>query len=837
MQSFADGTQLGSYTIVRLVGRGGMGEVYEAYQHGLERRIALKVIQPKNGRGQEELMIRFMQEARTLAQVNHPNVVTIYAIERIENTHFIAMEFVEGAMLSDLFKLFAFSADEALTIFFQLLKGLKALHARQILHRDIKPQNLMLRSDMQTKILDFGIAKRVDKTEQEQPVDESGKLVGTMAYLPPEVITGSPADVRSDLWSLGAIFYEALVGHTLIGQDRTRLIGISVDPDSDVVFPEESLSRIPPEMRAIISRLCHRDPELRYATADDVLEDLKLYSKSRAEALPPIFAKSLAHVVANIDKVKAGVDHSQLTDPHSKRRFTEALLLSQESVEASAFAITELTNTSLGADESYVVITQDSVPARREMRKKLARKSQRPGPVLAALGAVLLACTWFWFNPVEKPAAKVAQESIAPAQSQPAEAVAIHLLAPAPLETVWLDPSQVPTLSWTPLIQAGDYHLQISSEDSFQNPVVNEEVSGNSYRPARTLPEGSYFWRLAPVGNLPVIGPAQFSLGVQGPLKLLSPTSGSTLEISAREQTLDFQPRWKCKRFAQSYHLQISLEPQFKTPSEDRIVAECNGNSARLASGVYYWRVRMHEPQLTGHPWSSVGKITVLHQAPVIKAPVLAKSPATKPVLTVQSKVPAPRLLNAKQVFMLKFAATDESRRSPASVAKHPISLPVLKWEPVTGAQAYKVELSHSADFAKIIEQATVTGANHFEWKRVTPSLIYWRVSALGSMEGAPSTVGMLDVRLPTPKLEPNYSYVEGSLFTWDPVPHAERYVVQWSHDKKMENPEEIITRAPQAALALANGKVFIRIAVINRRGQKVSAFSRIAKILAADTH
>ena len=184
MQSLANGTELGAYTIVRLIGRGGMGEVYEAQENRLQRRVALKVIAPAKAgmHGEVDLVRRFLQEARTLAQVNHPNVVTIYSIDRIKDVQFIAMEFVDGAPFKDLFSLLVLSADEAAPIFLQLLEGLRSLHDMRILHRDIKPHNLMIRPNGQVKILDFGIAKRLgDRSHDNTTV---GVVVGTLAYMP-----------------------------------------------------------------------------------------------------------------------------------------------------------------------------------------------------------------------------------------------------------------------------------------------------------------------------------------------------------------------------------------------------------------------------------------------------------------------------------------------------------------------------------------------------------------------------------------------------------------------------------------------------------------------------
>src|SRR5437879_4589761 len=155
MVNLPPGTSLGSYTIIRLIGRGGMGEVYEANELTLDRRVALKVIARDHigGKREPEIIARFLQEARILAQVNHPNVVTIHAIDRFNETQFIAMEYIEGASFQEMLTLFAFSGEEAAPLFMQMLQGMQALHGKNILHRDLKPHNLMLRTDGQVKIL------------------------------------------------------------------------------------------------------------------------------------------------------------------------------------------------------------------------------------------------------------------------------------------------------------------------------------------------------------------------------------------------------------------------------------------------------------------------------------------------------------------------------------------------------------------------------------------------------------------------------------------------------------------------------------------------------------
>ncbi len=239
MRALKIGSKLGGYQLLGLIARGGMGAVYEAQEIALERKVALKVIAPPNpdDHDNEELVQRFMQEARTLARVNHPNVITIFAIDTSEGVPFITMELVEGISFKELLAVSFLSADLAAPMFIQMLEGVQCLHNNRIVHRDLKPHNIMVRKDGQVKILDFGIAKPSDSGN----FTHVGVVVGSLAYMAPEVKLGIAASERSDLWNLGAIFYECLTGKAL---PKVQ----SENPNSKDV-PFAANSPIPMEMR------------------------------------------------------------------------------------------------------------------------------------------------------------------------------------------------------------------------------------------------------------------------------------------------------------------------------------------------------------------------------------------------------------------------------------------------------------------------------------------------------------------------------------------------------------------------------------------------------------
>ena len=302
-QSSRDGTKIGAYTLIRLIARGGMGEVYEAHESKLQRRVALKLIAPTNPseHDQDELIRRFMLEARTLAKINHPNVVTIYAIDNIVDVPFIAMEYVDGVSFRELVEQFTFTADGAAPLFLQMCEGLKALHDNQIIHRDLKPHNILLRRDGQVKILDFGIAKGSEAAADQT---RAGVVVGTLPYMPPEVKSGVPASPRSDIWSLGAIFFECLTGDRLVTAQTDAPKGV------DVPFTKEEVARIPAEMRAIITKMCAARPAQRYQNVSEVTEDLRSFRRDRQQVPAAMWEQLTKKIdeIAETNKKLAGAE-------------------------------------------------------------------------------------------------------------------------------------------------------------------------------------------------------------------------------------------------------------------------------------------------------------------------------------------------------------------------------------------------------------------------------------------------------------------------------------------------------------------------------------------------
>jgi serine/threonine-protein kinase len=276
------GDQIGRYKIRTVIGKGGMGEVFLAEDTELERLIALKIL-PEDLADNVERMRRFVQEAKSASSLNHPNIITIYEIGKTGKTHFIATEYIEGETLHNHLKSKPMSLKSVLDVAVQVASALDAAHRAGIVHRDIKPENIMIRPDGFVKILDFGIAKLIEK--QNEPVEaeaataikagtQEGLIIGTANYMSPEQARGKNIDARSDIFSFGAVLYEMLTGKQAF-EGESAIDTISAIIHKDPAPLNQITSNVPRELQHIVEKSLRKDREERYQTAKDLLIDLK----------------------------------------------------------------------------------------------------------------------------------------------------------------------------------------------------------------------------------------------------------------------------------------------------------------------------------------------------------------------------------------------------------------------------------------------------------------------------------------------------------------------------------------------------------------------------------
>lgn len=286
--ALAPGTQLAHYKVVSKIGSGGMGEVYLAEDLSLRRKVALKMLAPELT-SDEGALSRFEQEAHAASALNHPNILTIYEFGQAEGLHFIASEFVQGATLR--LKLASGRLDliSAIDIAIQIASALAAAHACGIVHRDIKPENVIVRTDGIVKVLDFGIAKlsarHLEQTilRNAGPIALStvdGMVMGTAKYMSPEQARGVLVDGRSDIFSLGSVLYELIVGKAAFEGDTASDV-IAEILRADPLFPAEVAPgfKIPVEVENIINKALRKDRTTRYQSVREMLTDLQDFKK------------------------------------------------------------------------------------------------------------------------------------------------------------------------------------------------------------------------------------------------------------------------------------------------------------------------------------------------------------------------------------------------------------------------------------------------------------------------------------------------------------------------------------------------------------------------------
>ena len=286
-------TRLGSFEIVESIGSGSMGEVYRAKDLKLGRQVALKALLPEFASDDDRLR-RFEQEARAASALNHPNIVHIYDIGEDKGTHYIVMELVEGTNLRQLLRRAPFANEKLLELAQQMAAGLAKAHDAGIVHRDVKPENMMVTLDGFLKILDFGLAKLLDvpfETHSEMATmvrqgTRHGMLIGTVEYMSPEQAAGKSVDHRSDQFSLGLILYEMATG-TLAFRRATAAQTLASIIESDPKPIVELNDACPSDLVRIVKRCLRKPHTERYEDTRDLLRDLKAVSLHQRE-LPPI---------------------------------------------------------------------------------------------------------------------------------------------------------------------------------------------------------------------------------------------------------------------------------------------------------------------------------------------------------------------------------------------------------------------------------------------------------------------------------------------------------------------------------------------------------------------
>jgi DNA helicase-2/ATP-dependent DNA helicase PcrA len=310
------------YRIIELLGAGGMGAVYKAYDKKLDRVVALKLL-PTEYISQQDRRRRFLQEARAASALNHPHILTVYEVGEDDGKPYIAMEYVEGETLRQKIRSRAFQLKETLDIAIQIAEGLAKAHEAGIIHRDLKPENLMIRRDGYAKILDFGLAKLVARRERTLAADsaektllrvdtESGTLLGTVNYMSPEQLLGQRVDLRCDIFSFGVVLCEMLTG-TCPFVNKNRIDTMHAILHEEPRLPASSKAELPADIQRILARALAKTPKDRYQTVNELATELKVLKRDLelGKALPAAGKSKLILKRVTLAARSRGIDYEK----------------------------------------------------------------------------------------------------------------------------------------------------------------------------------------------------------------------------------------------------------------------------------------------------------------------------------------------------------------------------------------------------------------------------------------------------------------------------------------------------------------------------------------------
>ncbi len=360
--SLVSGTRLGPYEILAPIGAGGMGEVYRAKDSKLDRDVAIKVL-PEAVASNPDMLARFEREAKAVAALSHPNILAIFDYGHQDGVAYAVMELLSGQTLRDRLDSGALSQKQVVDFAMQIARGLSAAHERGIVHRDLKPENLFVTKDGHVKILDFGLAKRAEDSEEKEQTSaptqsrgtEPGTVMGTMGYMSPEQVRGREVDHRSDIFSFGAVLYEMLSGHRAFKRDTPSDTIVAILKEEP---PELSQSgkNIPVALDHVVRHCLEKDPGNRFQTAKDIVFALSEASGSMSTSMSGVQTAATGSRRRTVVVVAAAAIVAALivAGVYLKQRFSGTNgTASAPGVSAHSIAVLPFTNISDDKQQEY----------------------------------------------------------------------------------------------------------------------------------------------------------------------------------------------------------------------------------------------------------------------------------------------------------------------------------------------------------------------------------------------------------------------------------------------------------------------------------------------------
>ncbi|MGC2696361.1 MAG: serine/threonine-protein kinase [Candidatus Angelobacter sp.] len=568
---------VGRYEITGELGRGAMGVVYKALDPTIGRTVALKTMRlDVHGLDAQEMVRRFQNEARAAGVLNHPNIVTIYDAGEQDGIFYIAMELIEGTTLHELLaEKRVLATEEIVQITRQISRGLDYAHSNGIIHRDVKPANIMITANGTIKIMDFGIAKSGGQ------VTNTGQVLGTPNYMAPEQVKGRPLDGRSDLFSLGVILYEMLTGEKpFVGQNVTTIIYKIVNENP--ITPRDLDVTVHPGLSAIVTKALAKAPDDRYQTGADLVRDLENYKlagparSGSTTAIGPAVAQPEKTIVLPVKVVAGGAGRAVAAamapakGPVAVRRPTTAIISSKRSVLFAVIATVLVLGCAMGGYAYHRTQMKMRQLAEQAKTREAQQKAEQQ-PIAIAIPVptpqdkeVVASDTTVKFFPTKRGAQTIAQKQPTPvkATSSPNQVFiqqsALNLVSQPDGAKVeidgWSEPNWVTPFAASHLA-AGNHTIVFTKAGFLPQTRMVESTIGKSVDVSADLipavstlvvtsnPQGANVWIDGKDNGMTT--PAQLTVE-KGPHRVTVKKTGfkdaSTDETFSEGQTLSFSP-------------------------------------------------------------------------------------------------------------------------------------------------------------------------------------------------------------------------------------------------------------------------------------------------------
>ncbi|OQW48948.1 MAG: hypothetical protein A4S09_13360 [Proteobacteria bacterium SG_bin7] len=806
--SLKPGSKLGPFEILELIGKGGMGEVYLAYEESLDRKVAIKIIPRELAERDPEIVKRFDSEGKVLAQLSHPNVVIVHSLGNHDGIHFMSMEFVDGPSLKERIKSRIFDLTEALPLFLQMLQGTEALHRSGIIHRDLKPANVIYKRDGTIKIVDMGIAKNTEDTNPE--ITKIGEIVGSPMYMSPEVALGEPATRQSDIWGLGLIFYEMLVGkNPFKGTSQDSILRKITTTDLD--FPKEFYVKYPIDVIRSIKKMCGRNLSDRYATIAEAYHDFEVvfdrFNRKDFTGEKTSFGNTFSHTVSKTIPLFAATSRREQL-PISKtgtiQRNTKTYSSSQHQNDDS--------------DESQLKVYSLLYLA------------------AAAIGIIVfLKYKDRLGGDVPDTAPPSATEETIASKKQP---ISITVNNPRDGKIIWVGQNNLFSVEYSVSGTPSNFKIQISTDSMFSNLVIDKTFPSRPFQTNELEPERKYFLRFVnQTGGTPGYSDTiSFSISAKAAPVLNLPVNDAKFNVtnsSINEASVNFE--WKRKISIDRYRLQVAKDPTFTRIILDKSVA---GTSllTPIPIGYYFWRVRAIGDSEISEMWSRAQVFSVnkgYSSQPQVFSPATAPAPTPAPAQRSEKvSLRAPQLEKAKITALL---VNRGSGRGPAAYSA--LAAPTISWAKVRGATSYSIQIASDSSFTNLVVDLS-SPKNSYRWNDVAPGNYFFRVfaKATDGTQSSSSLSGQIESLFTAPSIDGAFKINEKTgtdkfiaKVRWRKNTVARGYAVKVSENVSFTgNVRTYKSDGESFEIELdSSRKHFVKVAALNENGEPMSVYSK----------